>query len=225
MTNKNIVLVLDLDGVVVFEATPPAWVRAELLLLHRELTSVIAELGVDVAILTHRSRREADRILHSAGIVEGERLRLFSAEDLFRAGRQRGGWRGLWAGGLKKSAVVPEIELLFGVARSDIVFVDDRLDNVDDLLQAGIGLAMLAPSALAADGSLTSFSISEVTDVIGRWRDGQMEARMVALTAVSSGVEAWQSTGVHIRDESLHLFNGIRRIARHARGFAKRIAH
>jgi hypothetical protein len=224
MTGDRIALLLDLDGVVVYEAAPPVWAARELLLLHQELASAVSGFGPDVAVLTHRSRREAARILASAGFDEGEDLRVFAAEDLFQAARRGGGFVGVWKRGLKKSAALPGIEKAFGLPRSKIVFVDDRMDNLNDMLEAGIGLALLAPSEHAADGRMTSFSMNEVLRIVEAWRRGELSGRLVKLQPTVSVVEVWQKTGLHTRAEGMHLFNVLRSTGRRARQFVQRLS-
>ncbi len=57
-------LLLDLDGVVVFESGPPRLAELEILRLHETIVDRLAEFGVPVVVLTHRSR--ADGMSYSA---------------------------------------------------------------------------------------------------------------------------------------------------------------
>jgi hypothetical protein len=218
------VLLLDLDGVVVFEAVPPLWATRELILLHRDLAALLDAEDIGVAVLTHRSRREAERILAAAGIGGRPDVRVFAAEDLFAAARRAGGWRALWRGGLLKSGVVPEVERHFGVERKNIAFVDDRMDNLQDLLAAGIGLALHAPSEHTGAGTLTAFSLREALELVAAWQRGDLAERLVALPPHVAAIEGWQRTGLHTASEARHPFNALRRVGRFARHTAKRLA-
>ncbi len=80
-------LLLDLDGVVVFEAEPPFFLAREIILLHQNLKATIESLEMPVVILTHRSQREAKHILACIGLsVPTSIAAVMAAEDLFLAG-------------------------------------------------------------------------------------------------------------------------------------------
>ena len=49
---------------------------------------------------------------------------------------------------LRKDLALSVLEHRFGIDRSWIAFIDDRIDNLQDLLAAGLGLAIHAPSYL-----------------------------------------------------------------------------
>ena len=74
-------LLLDLDGVVVYEAAPPHVEAVELILLHDLLDNALQGLGIPVVVLTHRSRAEAAVILRSARLERGL-AGVIAAEDI-----------------------------------------------------------------------------------------------------------------------------------------------
>ena len=129
-------LLFNLDGVLVFEAEPPLILSAtELVLLHQDLPAHIAALEMPVVVLTHRSRREANHILQAAGLTQAL-AGVIAAEDLFLAGIRHAPLRMLTKG-LRKDLVLSAVEQKFGVERSRIAFIDDRLDNLEAFVTAG----------------------------------------------------------------------------------------
>jgi hypothetical protein len=216
VTATDGLLLLDLDGVVVFESGPPLLRKREILRLHRDMPRLIAEVGAPVVVLTHRSRVEARHILQGAGVALDALAGLMAAEDLFHAGRRHAGWRALAGRGLRKSLILPVIERLHGVERGRIAFIDDRLDNLEDLLEAGLGLALHAPSSVEAD-ALVTFDFDEAIARIVAWRAGRAAGGLVALTPVVLALEPWRFTGLNTRARSLHPFNLARAAARYIR--------
>ena len=102
-------LLLDLDGVVVFEAEPPLVPATELILLHEGLGTALDALGIPVVVLTHRSRREARQILRAAGLAVKALSAVIAAEDLFMAGVRHAPLQ-LFKRGLRKDLVLSVLE-------------------------------------------------------------------------------------------------------------------
>ncbi|WP_159993411.1 hypothetical protein [Roseomonas sp. 18066] len=208
-------LFLDLDGVVVFETGAPVLPRQEILRLHAELAPLLQALPGQVAVLTHRSGAEARRILEAAGVDPDRLAGLLAAEELFRAGLKHGGPLGLIRHGLRKSWVLPLAEERFGVPREHAAFIDDRIDNLRDLLSHGLGLALLAPSAIGRDGrSLVSFDMAAALEEVARWRRGERRGPLVTLSPLELPLGDWQRTGLHTKQQGRHVFNAARRIGR-----------
>jgi hypothetical protein len=205
-------LLVDLDGVVVYECAAPFADRVEIFLLHRHLTSLLGKIDAPVVILTHRSRSEARRILHAAGLNTDVLAGIIAAEDLFLAGL-RGGLAKMARFGLRKSLILPAVEARFGVPRNRIAFVDDRMVNLQDLLESGLGLAMLAPSKIGADrASLHSFDFADVLATFAEWRREHVPGTLERLPDRSGAVEPWQRTGLCTTREGRHAFNVARRV-------------
>lgn len=206
-------LLLDLDGVVVIEAALPRAVALEILLLHQPLRQVVCNIGIPVVALTHRSRVEAQRILRLAGLSEGALAGLFAAEDILQAAlKSRRRWL-LLQEGLRKSWVLAEVERLYAVPRRNIAFVDDQHDNLYDMARSGIGLAILAPSGISADGSkLVSFDFRELAQLVRDW-SGIDGPQIRTLTSQENCIEEWCRTGVGT-SQRWHLFGQARRCGR-----------
>lgn len=208
-------LLLDLDGVVVFESGPPLLEALEILRLHDGLTTLLDGLDMPVVVLTHRSRREAAQILQAAGVEVSRLGGIMAAEELLRAGLKHGGVAGVVRHGLRKSWILPLIEERFGISRKDIAFIDDRLENLQDLLAHGLGLALHAPSdVVAARRALVSFDFAEALERIAEWREGRLGGGIVALPAREYSVLEWRRTGLHTRRQGRHVFNMARRVGR-----------
>jgi hypothetical protein len=207
-------LLLDLDGVVVIEISPPHAAKLEIILLHDLLNEALGSIDVPVVVLTHRSRAEANLILQSAGLTSREVAAVIAAEDILKAALKSGRrWR-LLRHGLKKSWVLPEVEKRYGVARRDIAFIDDRHDNLEDMLGNGIGLAILAPSSIAVDGSsLVSFDFKQMVRLLEDWK-GERVPHVLALSSQEISIERWHRTGVGTNQRAQKTFNKARRYGR-----------
>jgi hypothetical protein len=209
-------LLLDLDGVVVYEVSPPLSPAREVLRLHQDLPDRLDEFGVPVVVLTHRSRAEARRIVSAAGLDARRTTGLMAAEDLALAALAHGNLARLLTRGLRKSLILPRLEARFGVRRGAMALIDDRQDNLTDLLASGLGLALQAPSDW--DGAtLTTFDLREASASFSRWRSDPEGGRYETLTPVPSGVVPWRRTGLCTRRQGRHLFNALRTASRHVR--------
>ncbi|MBK1658106.1 hypothetical protein CKO45_07675 [Paracraurococcus ruber] len=219
-------LLLDLDGVVVYEAMPPESREREILLLHDNLRETLRDLGCPIVVLTHRSRREARRILAAAGVLgpDGPVQDIMAAEDLLLAAMRTGGPMQLLRRGLCKSWILPVVEARHGVPRGRMAFIDDRVDNLDALGRHGVGLRLHAPSGFVADGPrMVSFDVADAVAAIRHWQSAGDGPACVALTRRCYDVAPWRRTGLHTRKESLHAFNAARMVMRHLRqAFARR---
>lgn len=207
-------LLLDLDGVVILELTPPHVIEMEIILLHELLDDLLSQIGIPVVILTHRSRAEAKLILQSANIrdIAG----IIAAEDIFKAALKCKPWR-LLRDGLRKSWALKTIEQRYGINRQNIAFIDDRQHILDDMMSNGLGLAILAPSVIAPDGSsLESFDFGQLIDTIKGW---DRSKSFVCLNSHHILIEEWRRTGVRTRPIAKHAFN----LARYHAGWMRRI--
>jgi hypothetical protein len=208
-------LLLDLDGVVVHEMAPPHVKKLELILLHDLLVNGLEALGVPVVILTHRSRDEAAVILDTVGLhnyVAG----LMAAEDILSAALAYGTPWQLLRKGLRKSWALPAIERRYRVDRKNIAFVDDRLDNIQDLVGNGVGIALHAPSGINDDGSLISFHFEQVMRVLQDW-NGHQARPFLSITPRIVPPSEWYRTGVSTGTSANSPFNRVRRFGRSLR--------
>jgi hypothetical protein len=217
-------LLLDLDGVIVSEVAPPHVAKLEIILLHELLDEILRDIDVPVVVLTHRSRAEANLILQSAGLSSRELAGVVAAEDIFKAALQSSRRLLLLRYGLKKSWILPEIEKRYGVARRNVAFIDDRHDNLDDLLGNGIGLAILAPSGITVDGSrLVSFDFRQMVQLLKNW-NGERVPYILTLSPQEVSIDQWRRTGLGTGQRSRHIFNKARRCARMIRRLVGNIA-
>ena len=208
-------LLLDLDGVVVYEMAPPRVQKLELILLHDLLVNELKALGVPVVVLTHRSRAEAAIILGSAGLEKGV-AGIMAAEDILNAAFAYGTPWKLLRIGLRKSWALPAIERRYRVNRKNIAFIDDSLDNIEDLVGNGVGIALHAPSGIKDDGSLISFHFEQVIRVLRDW-NGHPAPPFPSITPRIVAPSEWYRTGVSTGTSARSPFNRVRRFGRSLR--------
>jgi hypothetical protein len=207
----NHCLLLDLDGVVVFETGPPLLPDLEILVLQEDIIHSIASLDAAVVILTHRSRAEANGILKAAGIAPAKFAGVMAAEDLaISAARHRQLGRMLRKG-LRKSLILPEVERRFGVPRHRTALIDDRVDNVQDMVARGLGLALHVPSEVAPDGeTILTYDLASTLEIFRDWTKGAPTPRVVTLPETRRAVMSLRRTGLNTRREGRHAFNAAR---------------
>ncbi len=104
-----------------------------------------------------------------------------AAEDILSAALAYGTLWQLLRKGLRKSWALPAIERRYRVDRKNIAFIDDRLDNIEDLVGNGVGLALHAPSGINNDGSIITFDFQQVA---GMLREGSGE-RMPPILSIA----------------------------------------
>lgn len=201
-------LLLDLDGVSITQDGP------EFLYMHESLGPALTAFGLPVVVLTHRSRKEAEAILEWLEVrplVAG----VLAAEDILFAAATSGRWGKLLSKGLRKSHVLDLVERRYGVRRERVAFIDDRLDNLDDLFEAGVGYTVHAPTVVdAAAASMTTFRFAEVGEHLARWGFDPDHPRRVSVELTSSAIEPWRRTGRMMTHQGRHLFNVIRTMVR-----------
>jgi hypothetical protein len=208
-------LLLDLDGVVVLES--PVDGRLELLRLHRDLAASILRFGCDVVVLTHRSAAEARTILRAAGLPLAGLRDVITAETILVEALRRGEIGTLLRRGLRKSLVLSVVEKRFGVERSRIAFIDDRVDNLDDLAAQGLGLAMLAPSHHFGASRMVTFEIAQAAEAFLAWTRVCVAGTRIHLPGVEVEVEPWRRSGLCTTVEGRSIFNRVRKIGGRAR--------
>ena len=216
-------LLLDLDGVVVFEIGPPLLPDLELLALQDDIIHSIATLDAAVVILTHRSRAEADRILRAARIAPETLAGVMAAEDLLiSAARHRQVGRML-RDGLRKSLILPEVERRFRVPRQRTALIDDRIDNVQDMIARGLGLALHVPSEVVPDGeSILTFDLASALQIFQDWTKGAPKPKIVTVPKTRRVMMSLRRTGLNTRREGRHTFNAARSLANISRRIIQR---
>ncbi|MGY4472352.1 hypothetical protein ACVWWK_008061 [Bradyrhizobium sp. LB9.1b] len=207
-------LLLDLDGVTVYEIGHSLQGQLEILSLHETIAELISSVEAPVVVLTHRSKAEAVRILSAASIPLDSLAGVMAAEDLFFSAVRHFAIYQMLRGGLRKSLILPELERRFAVTRQNMALIDDRLDNVDDMLAAGLGLVLHAPSEISADGaSVTTFDFSLAIDHFRNWSEGVTTSPVVPLPSLVRPIADLGRTGLNTRHDARHTFNRVRRLA------------
>lgn len=207
-------LLLDLDGVVVFETGPPLLPDLEILALQEDIIHSIATLDAAVVIMTHRSRAEAKRILSAAGITPANLTGVMAAEDLFIAAARHRQLGRMVRRGLRKSLILPEVERRFGIPRQRTALIDDRIDNVQDMVAGGLGLALHVPSEVAPDGdSILTCDLASTLQTFQDWTNGAVMPSVVTLPKARRVVMSFRRTGLNTRRAGRHAFNAARNLA------------
>jgi hypothetical protein len=153
--------------------------------------------------------------LSSAGLQKGV-AGLVAAEDILSAAFAYGTPWQLLRKGLRKSWALPAIERWYGVDRKNIAFIDDRLDNIHDLVGSGVGIALHAPSGINEDGSLISFDFEQVVRVLRDW-NGDSAPPFLSITPRIIAPTEWYRTGVSTGTLTMSPFNRVRRFGRSLR--------
>jgi hypothetical protein len=221
MTRSSALLLLDLDGVCALEKASPDGPALELFKLHQDLGAGIAALGFPVVVITHRSRKEALRILSAIGVDRGQMEGIFTAENFLFA--SLGKPLDLFRHGLLKSAALRAIERKFQVSRGNMAIIDDRDDVLHDLKTNGVGLCMKAPSQNSGQSDdLVSFEFSEAAQVFAEWREQDSAwAEIRPLTPYRLQVAQGWRTGKNTHLSKFTVFNMVRVVARYARAMRR----
>lgn len=212
------VLLLDLDGVVALECKFRTTDSLELIRLHKLIDIRVQAVTGKIAVLTHRSKKEARRLLKAAGVDSSKIEAVFAAEDIAIAAIKAGRGLELLRDGLKKSFVLPEVERRFSVKKQHIAFIDDQRTNLDDVLSCGVGLGLLAPSSFCQENNVVrTFALDELTRILSQWRAGEGTGGLISLAPVDLTVEPWMRTGVSATNHRSVAFNFLRRVSKYLR--------
>jgi hypothetical protein len=216
-------LLLDLDGVVVFEIGPPLLPDMEILALQEDIIHSIAALDAAVVILTHRSRAEADCILRAARIAPETLAGVMAAEDLLISAARHRQLGRMLRDGLRKSLILPEVERRFGVPRQRTALIDDRIDNVHDMVARGLGLALHVPSEVVPDGeSILTFDLASTLQIFQDWTKGAPKPKVVTVPKTRRVMMSLRRTGLNTQREGRHAFNAARSLANISRRIIRR---
>ena len=204
-------LLLDLDGVVVFEAEKHG--SRELIVLHEELGKKLVEAKQETVVVTHRSRREAEQILRAANLKPGHFLKLLAAEDVFRAALRGGDYLRVLRKGLLKSFALPVVEKLTGRPREDIVLLDDKQHNLSAMLEDGAGLAIKATFDISDDHtSFVTFDTDHMLECLPHWHANRSKRQQIDLPTIEKEVLDWRRSGLSTESLGTHPFNRARRL-------------
>lgn len=211
---KNSLILFDLDGVLVSDGNSDTNVGSEIIYIHPPLVERLVSDGYDVALLTHRTKNEAHQIMIAAGL---EHLRAYSVNDIFFASLKKGNFLEVFTKGNKKSYVLKDVCQQFNIAARDIIFIDDRLHNVKDLSDAGIGLGVHVVSAVVSGDRLKSFDTDSLLALIKKFDSDQRlveNSGIIQLAAHMSSAETIIRTSIILRREISDYFGHLRDLIR-----------
>jgi hypothetical protein len=163
------VMALDLDNVLACEVDDDSGKGTRIIGIHRKLPEIIGTLNAQRAIVTHRSRREAVGILAALGIDRNMITETFAAEDLLRSAVLNRNLRRLFRDGLRKSYILPRLCRRYRVPPCRIAFIDDRVENVHDMLRSGVGLGLVAPWRQIEENTFLSFDFEKLVATVNHW--------------------------------------------------------
>jgi 3-deoxy-D-manno-octulosonate 8-phosphate phosphatase KdsC-like HAD superfamily phosphatase len=220
--NAGKLLLLDLDGVLVTDGDGDTSVGSEIIKIHKELVKHLNNLHLPVAILTHRSRCEALQIVDALGLSTYELHNIFTANDIFFFGLRFKGVSFLIKNGSQKSIILSYIQKRYNIEASNVAFIDDRLWNVEDLLNAGIGLGINVPAAKVIDQhKIVTFSLCAALDKVKKWCElGELPTdanNLIRMQSVTIDLPEDAFSGVVIRRQWSDFFGFARSGLRYSR--------
>lgn len=224
---KDKLLLLDLDGVLVTEGSGDTKIGSEIIAIHERLSEQLANIKMPVAVLTHRSRGEALQIINALGLCNFNFAAIFTANDIFISGLRYKGLSFLLKNGSRKSIILSQIEKSFNIPAVNVALIDDRLCNVEDLLEAGAGLGLNAPSAKLIEGTqLQAFDLAAAFEKVRHWCQQESDSHsIIHLQAVTSELHSAANTGIIMKRQWNDFYGLTRSGFRHGRQlFLKLIA-
>ncbi|VAW83434.1 hypothetical protein MNBD_GAMMA16-1329 [hydrothermal vent metagenome] len=199
-TLNEYILLFDIDGVLAMDGDVNNQNLSEIISLHPNIVEVFQNITFPVAILTHRSRREAEQILSALKINRKKLVGCFTAQDLLSSALLKHQYRTLLKQGLKKSFILPLLEDKYGFKKENIAMVDDRPENLSVLMKSGVGLTMLAPHVVfRSENSVMSFDLEQVISIFKQWvANHDQKTITTALTNKQRYLGGWSQTGMDI---------------------------
>lgn len=210
----------DLDGVLVAESYASG---ERLMLLHANAAANLAEVTASIFVLTHRSRREAEAILECLGLAGPTLVECITANDLLMFAAKGARWSRLFRDGILKSFALDYLHTRYSVPPHRVCLVDDREENLRDVLHAGAGLAVLAPFRMSAD-TLETFCMRDLVNLLNDWATASaMPSNFIhRLTEVLRPHDPRRLTNVHLAPFRDSFFNRARSAARRLRYLRRR---
>lgn len=170
-SNRRLLLV-DLDGVLV--CTQETTEKSETVVeIHPNTPRIFERNAARMGILTHRARPEAEQIISELGINPDSLNCFFSAHDLWRCAIRDGNTLRLLRHGTRKSFILSHLELRHDIRREHVAILDDMPAIAREMLNAGAGLAMVAPPT--ARTSSPGFSLEAAVSIFDAWCLGRIE--------------------------------------------------
>ncbi len=216
-------LLLDLDCVTIYGGSPRDGLSKEIYLLHPELSTALNRLDWPVVLLTHRARRDADLIRSYLEKHNCQFVDCISSRELFRSALLSFSFVKLFTKGLSKSFALNWLEKKYDITRDQMILIDDRSENLKELINNGMKYGVLAPFELLDESQneqeVHSFDFHQVID----WIETKLPdspSHLFEAKAVKKNLTNLPVIG-QIDTESPELFESLRRIAKWVRSKVK----
>jgi len=202
-TLDEYILLFDLDGVLVMNGEVNNPDLSEIISLHPDVVEIFQKITFPIAILTHRSRSEAEQIITALKINRKNLVGCFTAQDLLKSALMNRQYGVLLKQGLKKSFILPLLEDKYGFKKENVAIVDDRPENLSVLMAGGIGLTMLAPHVVfRSQNSVMSFDLEQVIITFEKWIGNHNQEQRSTITTVLENKQRhlgfWSHTGINV---------------------------
>ncbi len=163
-------LLIDLDGVLVTDGDGDTKIGREILIVHPGLSEKLKYLNLPVAVVTHRTRREADQILTALNISKDSLEGVYSANDIVLSALAKGRLSRLLRHGALKSLILSRINEKLNIPALSVAFIDDRIENIEDMRSCGVGMTIHVPKArLLESDTMETFNIDEAIASLQEW--------------------------------------------------------
>lgn len=227
LENKKLLLI-DLDGVLVTDGCGDTRIGTEIITVHTRLAKQLEALNLPVAILTHRSRCEALQIIDALRLKSHKFLGIFTAKEILIYGLRFKGLSYLLRNGSRKSIILPYIEKRFNIPASSVAFIDDRMGNVEDLVNAGIGLGINVPAARVIEGArVETFDMNNAFEKVKTWSKQEnlsySSNTLIRLLPVTIDLSVDAASGIIMKRQWSDLFGRCRAGLRYSRQLILRL--
>lgn len=159
------VLLLDLDCVTIYGGNPRDGLSPQVYQLHPDMAGLMRGINLKVVLFTHRSKQESELILRFFERQGIQFSACISAKELFYSALAQCRFLDLLSRGLSKKHGIRRVARQFKTSADNLVLIDDRLENLQDVLKEGTCHAIHAPFQKTPDGVRT-FEFSELLEIL-----------------------------------------------------------
>ncbi len=212
------VLLLDLDGVTIYGGNPGLGTPDEIYCLHADLGHQIKQIPYPIILFTHRSKSDTEEIIRFFNRRGVEFSTCVCATEMFKEGIKQWRFGELVRKGLSKKHAIRWVEARFNTTRQNLILIDDRVENLKEVLNEGLRFCIKAPFERSAD-TIVSYEFSELVSLLKG--DCLLEHKgIIELNAVEKSLSTLPVLGV-ISNRSVGVFERFRTQANRLRKLLK----